>query len=135
MNYNSSGSLISSKTITGFSRYKMAEGLTSHSIDSYARILKKWSEYMGEVELAKIFIQTITGYLSWLRGEYAGTLGQPYTQEEAEKKLKACACSPKAKTNTCHKFTVHRAAADRDQAILLMLLDTGKRALLAQTIY
>ena len=70
MNRNSSGSLVLSKAINGFITYKMAEGLSDRSIDSYERILIKWSEYMGEVELSEITNQEITAYLVWLRGEY-----------------------------------------------------------------
>jgi integrase/recombinase XerD len=70
MNRNSSGSLVLSKAITGFISYKSAEGLSNRSIDSYERILKKWSENMGEIELTEISSQKITAYMSWLRGEY-----------------------------------------------------------------
>jgi hypothetical protein len=41
MNRNSSGSLVMSKAINGFITYKMAEGLSDRSIDSYGRILLK----------------------------------------------------------------------------------------------
>lgn len=54
MNRNSSGSLMLNKAITGFISYKMAEGLSQRSIDSYERILQKWAEYTGEKELDQI---------------------------------------------------------------------------------
>jgi integrase/recombinase XerD len=178
MNRNSSGSLMLSKAITGFISYKMAEGLSNRSIDSYERILKKWADYLGEVELAEISSQEITAYLNWLRLEYVPQrfngkkhplsqktlrniwvtlsaffswarqdlrLPSPmvevpapkfkkapvhaFTQDEVEKMLKACAYSREANTETRHKFNMRRPTAHRDQAIILMLLDTGMRAM------
>jgi integrase/recombinase XerD len=48
----------------------MAEGLTSRSIESYERILNKWLEYVGDVEVKKISSQEISGYMTWLRTDY-----------------------------------------------------------------
>jgi integrase/recombinase XerD len=53
---------------------------------------------------------------------------QAYSQEDVEKMLKACTCSREANTITRHKFTMRRPTAKRDQAIILVLLDTGMRA-------
>jgi integrase/recombinase XerD len=50
------------------------------------------------------------------------------TRDEIEKLLKACKESREAKTELRRKFTMRRPSASRDQAILLILLDTGLRA-------
>jgi len=54
---------------------------------------------------------------------------EPYTKEEIEAMLKACAYSREAKTLDRKKFAMKRPTANRDQAIILTLLDTGMRAL------
>ncbi len=41
MNRSPSGSLTLGNAIQGFIHYKMAEGLSDRSVDSYERILKK----------------------------------------------------------------------------------------------
>jgi integrase/recombinase XerD len=52
----------------------------------------------------------------------------PFTKEEVEKLLKACDLCDEAQTDRRRKFTMRRATAHRDRAIILMLLDTGLRA-------
>ena len=47
MNHSPSGSLVLGKAIQGFVNYKMAEGLSDRSVDSYERILKKWAFVEG----------------------------------------------------------------------------------------
>jgi integrase/recombinase XerD len=178
MNRNPSGSLRVSKAITGFLSYKMAEGLAQRSVYSYERILTKWTEHIGDVQVSRITSQEISSYLSWLRTEYiperlsgkthplspkslrniwiafssffrwASTefnVNNPmkdvppprfkrapveaFTQEEVERMLKACIYTREAVTYIRHKFVMRRATANRDQAIILVLLDTGLRAL------
>jgi integrase len=53
---------------------------------------------------------------------------EPFTQEEIERMLKACTYSREAETFMRRKFAMRRPTANRDQAILLTLLDTGIRA-------
>jgi integrase/recombinase XerD len=60
---------------------------------------------------------------------YKKTPVQAFSQEEVEKILKACAYSRESNTNTRHKFVMRRPTANRDYAIILILLDTGLRAL------
>ena len=178
MNRTSSGSLSLSKAITGFVNYKMAEGLTLRSIDSYERLLMKWLEHQGDTPINKISANDLTGYLSWLRSEYVPqrlngktqplspktlrniwiTLSsfftwattefkfanpmkevppprykkvpiEAFTQDEVFRMLKACIYSRECKTHDRRRFAMRRQTANRDQAIILVLVDTGLRAL------
>jgi integrase/recombinase XerD len=63
MNHRSSGSLVLSKAITGFINYKTAEGLTFRSVDSYERVLERWAEHIGEIDIGRITHQSISDYL------------------------------------------------------------------------
>lgn len=63
-------SLSVSKAIEGFSKYKIAEGLSLRSVDSYERALKKWLEYQGDGPLKNIGTSEIQDYMNWLRTEY-----------------------------------------------------------------
>ena len=53
---------------------------------------------------------------------------EPFTKEEIETLLKACEWCKEAQTVDRRKFTMRRATARRDKAIILTLLDTGLRA-------
>ena len=70
MNHSSPGSLALNKAIIGFLNYKTAEGLTDRSVDSYKRVLDKWVEHTGEIEVGCITPQSVSEYLLYLRTEY-----------------------------------------------------------------
>lgn len=53
---------------------------------------------------------------------------ETFIKEDIEKILKACVYSREAQTEERKKFVMRRPSANRDQAIVLMLLDTGLRA-------
>jgi integrase/recombinase XerD len=53
---------------------------------------------------------------------------EPFTQEEIERMLKVCTYSREADTFMRRKFAMRRPTANRDQAIILTLLDSGIRA-------
>ena len=53
---------------------------------------------------------------------------ETFTKEDLEKILKACVFSRESQTEERKKFVMRRPSANRDQAIVLMLLDTGLRA-------
>jgi len=53
---------------------------------------------------------------------------EPFTQQDIEALLKACEFCKEAKTTERRRFTMRRATAKRDRAIILTLLDTGLRA-------
>ena len=50
---------------------------------------------------------------------------EPFTQEEIERMLKACTYAREAETFLRRKFAMRRPTANRDQAIILTLLDSG----------
>jgi integrase/recombinase XerD len=54
---------------------------------------------------------------------------EPFTQDEVERMLKACLYTREADTNMRHKYVMRRPTANRDHAIILVLVDTGLRAL------
>ena len=53
---------------------------------------------------------------------------ETFTKEDVEKIMKACVYSRESQTEQRKKFVMHRPSANRDQAIILTLLDTGLRA-------
>jgi integrase/recombinase XerD len=53
---------------------------------------------------------------------------EPLTQDEIERMLKACTYSREAETFIRKKFAMRRPTANRDQAIIFTLLDSGIRA-------
>ncbi len=53
---------------------------------------------------------------------------EPYTREEVEALLKACEQSQAVRTCNWHEFTMRPPQADRNQALILVLLDTGLRS-------
>jgi integrase/recombinase XerD len=53
---------------------------------------------------------------------------EPLTKEEVEALLKACDLCNEAKTVDRRKYVMRRWSGKRDQAIIMMLLDTGLRA-------
>ena len=71
MNHRPPVSLTVTKAIEGFFNYKIAEGLSDRTVESYQRQLQKWREYMGEdKDVARITTSELTAYLNWLRNEY-----------------------------------------------------------------
>jgi integrase/recombinase XerD len=53
---------------------------------------------------------------------------EPFEQDEIRSMLKACEFKKEAETNFRRRFTMRRSTALRDQAIILVLLDTGLRS-------
>ena len=54
---------------------------------------------------------------------------KPFTQDEVQRMIKACTYSRESKSVNRRSFVMRRPTANRDQAILLTLVDTGLRAL------
>jgi integrase/recombinase XerD len=54
---------------------------------------------------------------------------EPFTQEDVQRMLKACTYSREADPVNRRRFVMRRPTANRDQAIILTLVDTGLRAL------
>ncbi len=53
---------------------------------------------------------------------------EPFTREDVEALLKACTISKEARPTDRRKFVMRPYEADRNQAIILALMDTGLRA-------
>ena len=71
MNHRPPVSLTVTKAIEGFFNYKIAEGLSDRTVESYQCQLQKWREYMGEdKDVARITTSELTAYLNWLRNDY-----------------------------------------------------------------
>ena len=58
------------KAVQDFLQFKAAEGLSAKTIDSYARDLRRWVEYMGDNEVGKITVLDLRKYLAYLLTEY-----------------------------------------------------------------
>jgi integrase/recombinase XerD len=54
---------------------------------------------------------------------------EPFTQDDVQRMLKACIYSREADPINRRRFVMRRPTANRDQAIILTLVDTGLRAL------
>jgi integrase/recombinase XerD len=63
-------SLSISKAIDGFLKFKIAEGLSQRTVDSYEYYLNQWMNYAGDQDVAKIKTSDLTNYLAWMRTEY-----------------------------------------------------------------
>jgi len=66
----SSSNLIISKAIDGFVKFKMAEGLSPRSVNSYEFLLNQWLKHIGDKPALEISSQDITAYLAWMRTDY-----------------------------------------------------------------
>ena len=170
-------SLSISKAIDGFQKFKVAEGLSQRTVDSYEYYLNQWMNHIGDQDVAKIKPSDLSNYLAWMRTEYkprrwngntdplsAKSLRniyialrafyswlnkefklpnpakeitppkfpqhviQTFSKEDIEKLIKACLFSRQAQTDDRKAFVMRRPSANRDQAIVLTLLDTGLRA-------
>ena len=65
-----SGSFPLSQAIVGFLNSKLAEGLSSRTIESYTFDLTKWVERTGDRDIGKVSGQDVSAYLAWLRTDY-----------------------------------------------------------------
>lgn len=54
--------------------------------------------------------------------------GSPFTHEEITRRLKVCTYSREAESFIRRKFAMDRSAANCDQVIILILIDSGIRA-------
>ena len=69
MNRSSPGLLLS-KSIDGFLKFKVAEGLSQNTVFSYSHILHHWLDYIGDRDVSKISTSDLAEYLAWLRTNY-----------------------------------------------------------------
>ncbi len=69
MNRRPSG-LSASKALTGFLRYKRAEGIAQRTVVGYEHDLKLWIEHQGDLDMAGARAQHILSFLSYLRTDH-----------------------------------------------------------------
>jgi len=98
-------------------------------------------EPMSAKSIRNVWV-TFRSFFGWLHMEFtfanpAAEIKAPkfqqhpvetFTKEDLEKILKACVLTRESKTEDRKKFVMRRPSAYRDQAIVLVLLDTGLRA-------
>ena len=105
---------------------------------------RRWkgsSEPLSAISIRNVWV-TFRSFFGWLQVESkfpnpAKEITEPkfqkhpvetFSKEDVEKILKACVYSRESQTEERKKFLMRRPNANRDQAIVLMLLDTGLRA-------
>ena len=59
-----------SKCTQGFLQFKSAEGLSPRTIESYARDLRMWMEYHGDVEISEVTSLDLRQYIVYMLKEY-----------------------------------------------------------------
>jgi integrase/recombinase XerD len=62
--------ILLSKAIEGFMTFKIAEGLSKRTLESYEYFLKQWFAYSGDKPASAVNASDITHYLAWLRTDY-----------------------------------------------------------------
>ena len=105
---------------------------------------KRWNGDEGPLSaksLRNVYI-ALRAFFSWLNKEFELSnpakeitppkfpqhVIQTFSKEDLEKLIKSCVYSREAKTDDRKSFVMRRHSANRDQAIILTLLDTGLRA-------
>lgn len=63
-------SLTLSKASDGFIKFKIAEGLSHRTIESYEYYLWQWIEKVGDQDCSNIRTSDLVDYLAWLRTDY-----------------------------------------------------------------
>lgn len=69
MNRRTEG-LIISQAIDGFVKYKVVEGLSERTLESYQDHLGRFQEHVGNVPIAEVSVAEVENFLYWLRTEY-----------------------------------------------------------------
>ena len=170
-------SILLSKAIDGFLTFKLAEGLSKRTIDSYEHTLRHWLDHIGDLKVSQIKTSDLVAFLAWMRTDYkprrwngnteplsAKSLRnvyvslraffswlekefgienpvksipspkypqhviQTFSKEEIEKLIKFCLYTRESQPYNRRSFVMRRPSANRDQALIMFLLDTGVRA-------
>jgi site-specific recombinase XerD len=69
MNRRTQG-LILSETVNGFTKYKVVEGLSPRTLESYTDNLLRLQDYLDNPPLANVTADHINDFLFWLRSDY-----------------------------------------------------------------
>ena len=63
-------SMLLSKAIDGFLTFKLAEGLSKRTIDSYEHTLRHWLNHVGDLKVSQIKTSDLVAFLAWMRTDY-----------------------------------------------------------------
>ena len=63
-------SILLSKAFDGFLTFKIAEGLSKRTIESYEHTLKHRFDHVGEMKVSQIKTSDLVAFLAWKRIEY-----------------------------------------------------------------
>ena len=63
-------SLSLAKAIDGFLTFKLAEGLSKRTIDSYEHTLRHWLNHVGDLKVSQIKTSDLVAFLAWMRTDY-----------------------------------------------------------------
>lgn len=88
MNRRPSGQIPLAEGIQGFLQFKIAEGLSPRSIESYQQHLRIFLEQVGNVPITTINSSDIAQYLAWLREDYKPTRFSGVTDPISKKTLR-----------------------------------------------
>jgi integrase/recombinase XerD len=88
---------------------------------------KAWSTLRSFYEWANETLGIERADSTIKRPKYRSKEITPFTEQQVKALLKACICTRQASTSNRKAFTMHRDTANRDTAIILVLLDTGLR--------
>jgi len=133
-----------------FAGNKNVAQFTDHDINSYLVYMRteyvpsRWSRdtrNLSPKTLRNIWI-TMCSFFRWANSEFhiespmknvpaprfQKVEIEPFTREEVSRMLKACTYSKEADTTYRRQFVMRRPTANRDQAIILTLLDSCVRA-------
>ena len=77
-----------STAIDGFLKFKVAEGLSQRTVDSYEYYLNQWMNHIGDQDVAKIKSSDLTNYLAWMRTEYKPKRWNASTEPLSAKSLR-----------------------------------------------
>jgi integrase/recombinase XerD len=63
-------SILLSKAIDGFLTFKVAEGLSKRTIQTYEHTLRHWYDQVGDLKVSQIKTSDLTAFLAWMRTDY-----------------------------------------------------------------
>lgn len=63
-------SILLSKAIDGFLTFKLAEGLSKRTINSYEHTLRHWLDHIGDLQVSRVKTSDLIAFLVWTRTDY-----------------------------------------------------------------
>ena len=81
-------SMLLSKAIDGFLTFKLAEGLSKRTIDSYEHTLRHWLNHVGDLKVSQIKTSDLVAFLAWMRTDYKPRRWNGNTESLSAKSLR-----------------------------------------------